>query len=69
VSRRSRKAFGIALAAAEGLVRGLFPHTRDGTMPGHLIVIDDDLGWKMRAERRTRHQTRYFAVEYDASIE
>lgn len=54
----------LSLAVAEGLVRIFFPYTRDMSIPGHVIAIDNDLGWKLRAARRARHQTRYFDVVY-----
>ena len=59
-------AAGIAVAVtiAEGFVRMFFPHARDTVIPGHLFMIDDELGWKFRPSRTSIHRTRYFAAEY-----
>ena len=55
---------GVSLAIAEGIVRVVFPHSRDTVIPGHLFMIDDELGWKFRPSRTSIHRTRHFAVEY-----
>ena len=55
---------GVSLSIAEGIVRVLFPHSRDIAIPGRLFVVDDELGWKFRPGRTSIHRTRYFAVEY-----
>ena len=34
----------LGLGLTEGLVQILYPHTRDSVIPGHLFIIDDDLG-------------------------
>jgi hypothetical protein len=52
------------VAVAEGIVRVLFPYSRDTAIPGHFFVIDDLLGWKIRAGVTSMHRTRYFAVEH-----
>jgi hypothetical protein len=55
---------GVSLAIAEGMVRVFSPHSRDMVIPGQLFTIDDELGWKLRANRTSIHRTRYFTVEY-----
>jgi hypothetical protein len=55
---------GVSLAIAEGIVRLGFPHSRDMVIPGHLFVVDDELGWKFSSGRSSIHRTRHFAVEY-----
>ena len=55
---------GVSLAIAEGIVRVGFPHSRDTVIPGHLFMVDDELGWKFRPGRTSIHRTRHFAVEY-----
>ena len=55
---------GVALGIAEGLVRVFFPHARDTAIPGHVFMIDDLLGWKLRPGRKAVHRTRHFTTEY-----
>ena len=55
---------GLSVLVAETIVRTFFPHSRDTVIPGHLFMIDDELGWKFRPSRTSIHRTRHFAVEY-----
>ena len=50
---------GIGVVIGEGVARLLQPHARDPTIPG-FFASDDELGWRMRPTRTSRHRTRYF---------
>ncbi|HEV8722539.1 MAG TPA: hypothetical protein VGW77_18125 [Candidatus Binatia bacterium] len=39
-------------------------HSRDNAVPGGLLRIDKDLGWKLSSEKTAIHHTRYFDVVY-----
>lgn len=54
----------VGLGLSEGLVRIFSPHAQDRVIPGHLFVIDDDLGWKLAPEKTSLHHTRYFDAPY-----
>ena len=45
-------------------MRVFAPHVRDHVLPGRLFEIDEQLGWKLEANRRVTHRTRYFEVTY-----
>lgn len=52
------------LLLLEGGARIFFPHDRDHVLPGRLFAIDSQLGWKLKADKRVEHNTRYFDVVY-----
>lgn len=52
------------LLLLEGAARIFFPHDRDHVLPGRLFDIDPQLGWKLKANQRIAHNTRYFDVVY-----
>ena len=54
----------VGLFLAEGVVRVFYPHSRDHVVPNGLLTIDADLGWKLNADKRVIHHTRYFDVVY-----
>ena len=45
-------------------MRVFAPHSRDQALPGRLFEIDEQLGWKLKANRKVTHRTRYFDVTY-----
>jgi hypothetical protein len=53
-----------SIGIGEGLVRVLFPHSRDSAIPGHVFQVDDVLGWRFQPGVRSVHRTRHFDVEY-----
>jgi hypothetical protein len=63
--------FGLLLASClltlvilEGIVRVFFPYARDSVLPGRLFVIDEYLGWKLKAGKQVTHRSRSFEVRY-----
>jgi hypothetical protein len=54
----------VALAGAEMAVRVFAPHARDHVLPGGLLEMDEDLGWRLTPGRVGVHRSRYFEVEY-----
>lgn len=53
----------VGVVIAEGFARLLQPHARDAVIPG-FFASDDELGWRMRPARTSRHRTRYFETTY-----
>ena len=54
----------VALVLAEAFVRVFYPYARDHVIPSGLFEIDSHLGWKLAAQKRAHHRTRYFDVAY-----
>lgn len=57
----------VALLLAEGLVRTFYPHSRDHVIPAGFFEIDNDLGWKLQAQKSATHHSRYFRTVYSTN--
>ncbi len=57
----------VVLVALEIGVRILSPHEKDHVIPGRLFKIDENLGWRLKSNWKSRHETRYFDVIYETN--
>lgn len=54
----------VALFAAEIVVRVAFPHVKDYVVPSGTVVIDEELGWRLRPGNEATHHSQYFDTRY-----
>jgi hypothetical protein len=57
----------LTLVILEGVVRVFFPYAQDSVLPGRLFVIDEYLGWKLKAGKQVTHRSRSFEVLYSTN--